>query len=174
MCSRCCPCSRWPSPCSKHFRRVVLTRDVGSVVAAMTMDKDGAHEFVLHLRTTCGSREPCQQCLAILSLMGAVLPRRLSNNRCANRTFLMCTNGTIIGMCVSRVALTLRMATCPSLAPSDNRTTGKRTCKRMRNNSLQQGTTPAQEECTRWSFFQGGTPDSGGRRICVLQINVTV
>ncbi len=86
-------------------------------MAVPTMDDDRADKVILNLQTIYGPWEPCQQYLAKPSLMGAALPHRLCNNRLATQTFKLCTNGTIIGMCASCVALTLRMATRPSLAP---------------------------------------------------------
>jgi hypothetical protein len=107
-------------PLQQIFLLGTFLWDMGDAMAVATASKDRVDKVVLCSRTTYRLQEPCQQCLAKLSFMGTTLSRRLCNNRLQTWTFPMCTNGTIVGMCVSCAASTLRMATHPSLAPSKN------------------------------------------------------
>ncbi len=111
--SKCRQSSRWPYTCSNTFRRVTSTQEVGEVRVVEAVDAAVADGVIPHLRTTCKPREPCSLCLANSSLMEEARHQSHPLLVCTTQIFLMCTNGTTIGMCVSHVDSILRMATHP-------------------------------------------------------------
>jgi hypothetical protein len=122
--SRCRPSRRWPYPCSNTFRWVTSMQEVGGARVVEAVDADWADKVVTHFQTTCKLWEPCQLCLANSSLMEEAWhrshPLLVFGVQQQNRNLIspMCTNSTTIGMCVSCVDSTLRMATHPPNAHS--------------------------------------------------------